>query len=235
MSRDSSRASRAPGRLHYQRALQPLACRQRARPEAWLKLCDTGFSLSCQSVGEFLDCGAILAWRCGLPQYRQSALDKAASLPPLLAARALGTEPEHVADVIRNLSANPWIAPQESLRETSHELKIVAMAGAFRGFAGQFLTPPRVECIAGELLATDGDTTWRLHADIYNALLLRCEPASSGALAAQAEIKPDGTVRWRGQERRFPELARATSLAATSDTVAVTIATSHHLFLLGLS
>ena len=94
--------------------------------------------------------------------------------------------------------------------------------------------------MAGELIASDGTGSWRLHADLYNSLLLRCDtqppplPGSSPQSAAtDAVIKPDGTLRWLGQERRFPELARATSIASTADTAAVTLATSHHLFLVG--
>ena len=97
------------------------------------------------------------------------------------------------------------------------------------------------------IVATDGLTTWQLHADRYNALLLRCEslppqppplPVFQRTLKAEgadAGIASDGTLTWQGQERRFPELAQASSIAAVSHTVAVALPTSHHLFLVGLS
>jgi hypothetical protein len=48
-------------------------------------------------------------------------------------------------------------------------------------------------------------------------------------------MKPDGTIRWQGLERMFPELAHATSFATTADTLAITIPTSHHIFLVAAS
>ncbi|HEY3838814.1 MAG TPA: hypothetical protein VGL72_19695 [Bryobacteraceae bacterium] len=207
-------------------ALYNLARTPGARPQTWIKLC--GASDYGASVNEFLDCGAILAWRCGMPQYRESALQKARMLSANLAAKALGIQPDQVPQAIANLYANPWIAPQG---QPQGELTLVAQAGAFRGFAGPFLTPPRVASIAGELIASDRETSWRLRADLYNAVLLRCEAPTAAPSIADASIQSDGTLRWRGQERRFPELANATSIAATADTAAITLATSHHLFL----
>jgi hypothetical protein len=203
---------------------------------------------SCQNAGELLDCGGIVAWRCGMAQYRGGALEKAAALSPSLASQTLGlppgTTPEQIVDVIHKLSANPWITPQGALRETKRELKIMTKAGAFRGFGGQFLSPPKVQSVAGELVASDGTGSWRLHADVYNSLLQRCEtqppPLPSSVppalpAAGAATIGTNGVITWQGQERRFPELAEATSVASTADTIAVTIATSHHLFLVGIA
>jgi len=216
-------------------ALYNLARTPGTRPKDWLT---NDFSL-CQSVGEFLDYGLILAWRCGMPQYRQSALEKAKSLNPRLAANALGlpanTTPERLTDTVRVLATNPWVFPQNALRNAKRQLQIVATAGAFRGFTGPFLTPPTIASIAGDMVATDGTATWKLHADIYNSMLLRCDATAAKPAADLARIEPDGTLHWQGLERTFPELVRATSIASTGDTVVITISTSHHLFLVGLA
>jgi hypothetical protein len=211
-------------------ALYNLSRTPGARPEQWIAKM-SGVATACQNTSELLACGSVLAWRCGMPQYRRSALDKARLLPPLLTTKVLdllsGTAPEQLAEVIGRLQLNPWILPEVALtrRATPGELKRVAKAGAFRGFAGPFLAPPTVARVNGELVASDGTATWRLHADIYNSLLLRCEPGP-------ADSNDDAQTRWREQIPRFPELANATSIAALEHTVAVTIPTSHHLFLL---
>jgi hypothetical protein len=222
--------AREPGRVAgaVTNALYNLARTPGAQPQNWLKLC--GSLEAATSVGEFLDCGAIFAWRCGMPQYRESALRLAGALPAHLAGKVLGVDPAKVGDAIARLAANPWVSPQDSV---AGELKMVGKAGAFRGFAGQFLTPPKVACVGGELIASDQETHWRLRADVYNAVLLRCDPATAAGVVSPASIQPDGTLHWRGQRRRFPELANATSIAATEDTAAITLATSHHLFLVG--
>jgi hypothetical protein len=231
-------------------ALYNLSRTQGAKPQVWLATCVSDFSQVCPTVNEFLECAAILAWRSGMPQYRESALQKASSLPAPLAAKALdlpASGAAKIATIIERLQANPWLTPRDCLRSTAPELKIVAKAGAFRGFNGQFLSPPKVEPLADGLLATDGVATWRLHADIYNAILQRTEPpaphppplpALGKVLTAEgsdAQIAPDGTVSWQGRKKRFPELGAATSIAALPHTLAVTVTASHHLFLVALS
>ena len=234
-------------------ALYHLSRTRGARRREWIQaLISVGSS--CQSVNDLLDCGAIVAWRCGMAQYRHGALEKARTLATNLAVYTLGLPPstkaESIAEVIERLSGNPWLTPQDALRETgtssAGSLKVFTKAGAFRGFGGHFLAPPKVQCIDGSVVASDGTGSWRLHADIYNSLLLRCEaeppplPASGSVPMPQplptdggARIAADGTITWQGVQQRFPELARATSIASTADTVAVTLPTSHHLFLVG--
>ncbi len=207
-----------------------------ARPEPWAGAMGP-VAASCQSTGELLVCGIVLAWRSGMPQYRESALDQVRSLAPSLAAQVLelpaSTDGRQIAEVIESLQVNPWTLPKDALHYR-RELRIVAKAGAFRGFAGPFLVPPRVARVAGELIASDGTASWRLYADVYNSLLLRSEPGESQD-AGEVQIQADGTIRWRGQVQRFPELAGATSIAALDHTVAVALPTSHHLFLLGFA
>jgi hypothetical protein len=200
----------------------------------------SAMAASCQGVNDLLACGSVAAWRCGMAQYRLGALDTAAAMPPMLAAQALGLPASTGADllggVLQTLRGNPWITPQDALGSEGRlkELKLVAKAGAFRGFAGPFLSPPLVATVAGELIANDGSEQWRLQADIYNSVLLRCEVSVAGESHPEVKILSNGTVSWQGHLRRFPELAHATSIAAVGQTVAVTLADSHHLFLLGM-
>jgi hypothetical protein len=215
-------------------ALYNLSRTPGGRPNDW---CNTDFS-PCQTIGDFLDCGLIVAWRCGMPQYRRMALEKASALAPRLAAHALGlpatTKPEGVETVIRNLANNPWLLPQHALQSGTRQLKFVAQAGAFLGFGGQFLLPPRVGLIEDHLVVTDGTATWHVHADVFNAVLLRSDAPFAHPIANDAGILDDGTLQWKGLRRTFPELAHAFSIAATSDTAAITVPTSHHIFLVGL-
>jgi hypothetical protein len=200
-----------------------------ARPLEWLQALK---ALRCQTVVDLLDCGAVLSWRCGMTLYREGALQKARSLAPDMAGRALGLGLQaDVPRVIEKLVSSPWVRPEDCLSDSPKELRIVARAGGFRGFAGHFLSPPKVVKMDGALVATDGVTAWQVHADIYNAVLVRCDLPAKTDPATDAAIQPTGTLSWQGRTHRFPELASATAIAATDDTVAVTIATSHHVFL----
>src|SRR2546423_1862172 len=81
-------------------------------------------------------------WRAGLAHYRAGALAVCAQLPPALARAALGLPPDArigLEDLIARLMADPWLEPA-TLAGPAHarELRIVARAGAFRGFGGLF-------------------------------------------------------------------------------------------------
>ena len=227
--------AREPGRVagSVTNAVYNLARTPGARPREWIQALK---ALGCQTTTELLDCGAVLGWRCGMPAYRMGALEKARSLAPALAARALGLTPgTDVAAVLEKLAGNPWVKPEDSLRSGPKELRIVGKAGAFCGFGGQFLAPPRVAKMDGGIIATDGVTAWRLQADVYNAVLVRCEWGERADLRNDASIQPDGTVIWKERAHRFPELANATGIDTTEDTIIVTLAGSHHIFLVALA
>lgn len=209
----------------------------------------------CASVDELLEVGKVLAWRCGLAQYRESALDAAVALRPALIAAILGVP---VADeaaraaLLARLVADPWADPAGA---TTSPLRVVGRVGAFRGLGGPFLRPPRVALVEGRLLASDGDVTVSLHADRFGAQWLRSSqpfpserpgpglretlgrllgrsPTSWAAPGGTVSWSEDGTLFWVGRSARFPDLAGSSAAAFDGGTVAVTHPLSHHVFLL---
>lgn len=227
---------------------------QGARPADWV-LRIVELDRVARSLDELLEAGKVLGWVCGLAQFRESALDVAATLRPALLGAVLGVTlaDETARDgLVARLRADPWLNPA---RDTGRQLRVVAQAGGFRGFGGAFLRPPRVALVDGTLLLTDGESTLSLYADAFGTMLLRtltpfpsAQPASPGllsaisrALSAKAALWPlpggqlsfgeDGAVGWAGRSARFPDLAGASASAFDGRTLAITHPLSHHVFL----
>lgn len=220
-----------------------LAAQRGTRPEAWIGRM-AAVAVHCESVPHLLDCGKIAAWLAGAAQFRAAALRTAAALPPSLAALALGRPSDGPEDrlhaAIERLQQNPWLTVEAALDDRSSATpRCVGLAGAFRGFGGEFLRPPTVTLHQGRLFASDGQSAWQLLADAYGTWLQRfgheLPKAGGKPTPLDAAVAADGTLRWGKASIRLPQLADATSFACDGATLAVTTPTSHHVYLFGMT
>jgi hypothetical protein len=195
----------------------------------------------CDSVSLWLDAGKVLAWRAGLVQYRPAALRLLREMPWRFAVRCLDTL-EDITEtdwnkLLDRLDADRWLSTVSGqAAAASRSLHIVRVTGGFRGFGGPCLRPPRVAANNGNILITDGGETWQLLADAFGTLWHRVSisPTKSRTSAARSKIVIDsgGRVAWDGMNQDFAELADASSSACDGQTLAVTLPTSHHVFLI---
>lgn len=194
-------------------------------PAAWI---DTMLELSQHtgSVPEFLDAGAVAAWRRGLAQLRDAALATAARLPEPLVRAALRTQ--STVDVTR-LAADPWLDPSFTER-TGTVLLLARRVGGFRGFGGTFRRPPVVSTSDDRWYASDGEDAWRVHADRFGVHLARVAemPPDLGDVGPLV-LKAGGIVSdtTTGAALELPELADATSWASVGGTLAATTPWTH--------
>ena len=219
-------------------AIFQVASQRGTRPEVWLKRMRDVVS-QCQSTGELLDAGKVAAWQAGMVQIRGAALTIASQLRPQLASAALGRADALSADeltvLIGRLREQPWLTVEAARRASTLGIAAAATVGAFTGFGGEFSRPPLVFGDGERLLVTDGQSQWELLADAYGAWLRR----SGGAIEKHPQpqnnrdfaIDNRGTIRCGPQTLAEPQLANATSFVGHTQTLAVTIATSHHVFL----
>jgi len=234
-------------------ALHALANQAGARPADWIEAIGP-IGERASSVDDLLEAGKVLAWRCGLAQYRAGALDAARRLPPELAAAALGARrlTDQVARdaLIARLRADPWTDPSQSTAIPAR-LRLVATTGAFQGFGGPFAAPPAVSLVGEELVVEDGKAHYALRADRFGSVFLRIPPPPAGRSArprrgsasrvsspgqgTRLTMDADGNVRWGDHEARFPELADASSAAFDGRILAVTLPLAHAVFLLALT
>lgn len=206
---------------------------------AALSWIDTMVALArhCRNVTELLDAGKVAAWRAGLAHYRRGALDACRSLPPDVAALALGVGrpvTSHHA-MLDRLENDPWLDPAIAACERMPEpsLRVVATVGAFRGFGGPFRVPPKVYVRDGQLVAKDDEGAWVLTADRFGSTWHR---SSGEDLLAQtfpdAAVARDGSARIGSVHGMFPGLGQPWTQAFDGTTLAVTLALSHRVTLL---
>jgi hypothetical protein len=223
-------------------ALFQIATQPGTRPEEWLARLAELVPL-CATVQELLDVGKILAWQSGMVQYRSAALQTAGQLPLDLVRRTLRlsamTSTAELAAFLGQMESDPWFRGDQlpGSADRSVPLRIVSMAGAFRGFGGPFLRPPTVRCQDQRWFVSDGASHWQMFADAYGTLFHRVgsppdavEVSSNPPVAAK--VDRDGNVLLGKREARFPHLANSSSFACDGTTLGITIPTSHHVYLL---
>ncbi|HJQ27303.1 MAG TPA: hypothetical protein VKA60_25680 [Blastocatellia bacterium] len=236
--------AREPARLvsAITNAIYNLSKAATARPTFWLDTM-TQLGTTCGDVQAFLEAGKVVAWRSGLAEYRDGALAACLSMDEAMARAALGladAEETHVATIIERLRQDRWLAPAAAARATDAEkrLRVVAVVGAFRGFGGVFVEPPRVLLHEGEWLAYDREACWLVTADLFGATFHRAgQRPPAGDRPAQFDFKLDrsGHVMKATHAATFAQLADASSSAATDTTLAVTLPRSHSIYFVALS
>jgi hypothetical protein len=144
--------------------------------------------------------GTLLGWTSGLPQYRHSALNRAASIPQEIVARCLGLEPpvptsNVIGRTLESLRSDPWTrlrsdsnSPAQNADASAKQLHAVGRVGCFRGLGGSWLTPPRVWHSDHGLLASDGLATYQIHADRFGAALTRIQTEQHSVPPPQSSL-----------------------------------------------
>lgn len=215
-------------------ATYQVAQQRGTRPDLWLDRMKAALP-HFQSVAELADAGVVVAWQAGMPQFRGPALVAAERMKPKLAAVALGLPPvttaETCREVVTSMKRDRWFRAGATPQEAA--LSPVGHAGAFTGFGGPFPRPPTVACSGGHLVASAGDARWRMVADAYGVWFRRVEETAGKPEPLPSDIAVDvkGTIRWGRMSHKAPHLAGHTGVACDGETLAVTIPTSHHVFL----
>ncbi|MCA9130201.1 MAG: hypothetical protein KDB22_24105 [Planctomycetales bacterium] len=226
-------------------AVDYIAAQPDSRPEDWVATMKEVSPL-CDSVTQWLDAGKVAAWRSGLVQYRRAALRLARQLPQHLSSRCVGVRSELLESdwpkLLDRMEVDRWFAPTEDGWETpkaqnSHQsasetLMIVRRVGAFRGFGGPCVRPPKVAQQDSALFVSDGEARWQLLADAFGTLWHRVvfQPGSASS-KSKVTVDANGLVTWGDVQQTFSELQDASSCACDGQTLAVTLNTSHFVYL----
>jgi hypothetical protein len=196
----------------------------------------------CSSVTELMEAGTVAAWQAGMVQFRAPAIAAAGRLHPRVSSLALGItqsiSTNELVCLLRDVQEQVWLtidAARNGRRRPG--IAAVATAGAFTGFGGDFARPPLVGTDGRRLLATDGTCEWELLADAFGVWLRRigssAQRHSPPTGDRKAVVDRRGTIHWGAESLAQPHLAHAASFACIGQTLAVTIPTSHHIFLYG--
>jgi hypothetical protein len=194
-----------------------------------------------QSASEWLNAGLVIAWRCGLPHYRLSALNRAEALAAGIGSAALGLPAalpqEQYRQLLQDIAAQPWVAPADwsSIVAGKAQLTSFGFVSGFVGFGGHFSTPPRAFANGERLVLCDDEKAWSVEADCFGTLL---KP-----LASMPDQRPDqfpmqlgsdGTIATRYGKWKLEQAAGASSHASNSTTMIVVPRNTHRVLVLGL-
>lgn len=208
-----------------------------ARADQWLRgLAQLGPRVA--SIDELLRLGQVLAWRAGLAHFRSGALAAANGLPSALAVAAVGALPSASWYEVRaQFATDRWWTPPEvddaSADVPTARPRFARWVGAFRGFDGLFLQPPRVLAHREHWLVRSGEDAWVLCADAFGATLHRATPE-------EATVQPDETAKPPPAlvaALRLPELAAwgdVTGAAQIGETLAITGSLTHQIALVAV-
>jgi hypothetical protein len=117
-------------------------------------------------------------------------------------------------------------------------LRVVKEVGAFRGFGGLFIAPPKVTYSEGQFLVYDTERWWMMTADYFGATFHRMGQLLSGIKNESnpsVRIDNQGRVEMNGHQASFHKLTEGTSFASDNTTLAVTVPLSHSIYLIALS
>ena len=209
-----------------------------ARPGAWIELM-VRLAGQCSDTATFLTLGQVAAWRAGMAHFRETALAAADKLPEPIALAALETPGARWSQVRDRLTRDPWFDPAAP-NDTPAMPRIVARAGAFRGFGGLFTEPPTVAMANGQLFVRGGGECWLLTADAFGATFHRAAEEEFERARTEAAVPEGVSVRGataliRGTNVRLPSaFDEVTSACASRTTLALTSARTHAVLLVAL-
>lgn len=192
----------------------------------------------CPGLDSLLDLGKVLAWRCGLAHFRETALTVWQSLPEELRFAAVGVphwQGQISTDELTARLHNPW--PDLENPHAEPHLAVMARVGGFRGFGGKFLTLPRVMAADGRLYAYDQECCWSIHADCFGATLQRYGPDPPPGLPsppAAVTLSRQGAVELAGCRGVFPLLREWMSMAVKGPTLAVCVDRSFWIYIVAV-
>ena len=187
----------------------------------------TPLAARCDDLPTLRTLGALCAWRAGMAHLREAALAQADTLPPALAAAALGVAEAQWPAARTRLQAERWWNPHTDAIDPQGQT-----LGGFSGLGGPFATPPELRAGSNGFFARSGERHYLLMADAFGAVVL---PASAPEFAAASHIRVAAVALDAQGARvggtRIAFAAPAVDLAAVSGPAGVALFSpwSHHV------
>jgi hypothetical protein len=213
-------------------AIDRIATTPNARPESWISGMATIAPLL-DGVEQIRVVGQILAWRAGLAQYRHGALKAARELPDRVGSVLFSSSADDWQTSVEQHLRQPWWHGKNSLSPaTSPGVRV----GAFAGWDGAFMTPPKIRTAAEGFWVASGARYFHLVADAFGAVLLPSNEVHFTAANIDG-VTADG-VEIRGERLRtsqgdwpLPVTKHDLTLTCNADTVCISSPWSHHIWL----
>ena len=191
-------------------AVLSLSSARGASPERWISKLGSIAEFVTDSA-TFLESGWVVAWLSGLAHLRALALERIPGLDGAIVDRLFDLRARGDASVVPSelaaaLRGDRWLDPAAPVGAVSAGTRLVARAGGFRAFGGEFLVPPRVFRAFDRLIASDGDSAFEVHVDAFGSSLTpvpgrvspTSEPLSRDVMGLEGVIEPFTSVSVAG-------------------------------------
>ncbi|PWG80293.1 hypothetical protein [Pararcticibacter amylolyticus] len=199
-------------------ALLSLRQYQPGRVGDWIRLMGQT-AIYCKTTVEFLNCGRITAWLCGMSHLREKAImiypGLAEEIKTVMKSEKLPASPD-------DLLNHPWT--------DAAKFKFQGVAGGFHGYGNAFTRPPLVAGLNGRIVASDGNTCCALFADALGTVLIRDVPLATERVTTSASVLPAKPFTEKDLNIRlcFDDM---TSCVTLNSSVVITRSSSHYLFI----
>jgi len=222
----------------------------KSRPELaskWLEEI-ANIAPGCSDASELSEAGKVLAWRCGMAHWRDSAMNTWQRLSKTLKLATLGLlldEEDYDIDELETSLLDRWHKPGIKLIGEK-EICIIGRAGGFYGFDKEFVSPPEVLSSNNRIYVFDDQNCWSIHGDCFGIFLhpegrdlpsteTSDDATKPSSLVDKFTITQGGKITWNGKKASIPLLKGLQSFACSKDFVAVTLPSTHAVFLLALT
>lgn len=158
-------------------AMRSLRQYQPLRVGVWIDLMCVSVE-HCKSINDFLDCGRVCAWLCGLAHLKSRVKNVFKNLP------------DQVRSAIKNNTSHPDFEKLFNKNwNQKTALTFVTAMGDFKGFGGPFETPPVIVNIENQIFATDGKHALALFADQFGQVLVEQNAFSAEQILNKLDSK----------------------------------------------
>lgn len=194
------------------------------RPEQWLDLMQSAAPL-CADLNTLRCAGAVCAWRSGMVQLRDAALNVMEGLHEQLARLCLAVPLDAPWDRVKSgLRSSRWIAEFE-VPNTAAGWTL----GGFTGFGGPFSEPPEIRRRENHFVARSRERHFLVFADAFGAAAVPSTAVMFESAQSRAASLSAADLDARAVQLGVP--AEGLLAVATDDTVLVASRWSHHLLI----
>lgn len=174
----------------------------------------------CKTIDDFLKCGRIYAWLCGMAYLRDRALRDLSTM---------GDDFRRIFEKRTGYAMDSTVAKYKMRYETP---TFAGVVGGFIGNGGPFHIPPRVALVEDQIIAADNHGTCALFADSFGSMLLPGVPIKFETVHAEATQNPFTVFQSKYGKQKIP--FDDVNAAVLKDGVLVlTRESSYYLFVYG--
>lgn len=227
-------------------ALIHLGTHSKESLESWVRILEHS-NVRILSCDPFFEAGKLAAWKSGLANFRESALELLSVADSKIIEAIFDVSMEKLKsrnEWIKIIKSNPWVHPKTAALGLSKkpDRLIKKAVGGFIGFGGMFISPPRVILTDKGFVVSDDENYYLIYADIFGSYFkrLKREETDNFKLILNSDsdcikLNSNGEISNSYFNFKIPELASFQTYASTNISICATFPYSHNIYIAGIT